>query len=73
VQEVVKKDIADRRWSEIVAELDAEIRRQVDLANTSNFVEYCMERFYRQAQGKGAESATVDQGVPIPSSLPSPP
>ena len=73
VQEVVKKDIADRRWSEIVAELDAEIRRQVDLANTSNFVEYCMERFYRQAQGKGAESATVDKAVPTPSSLPSPP
>jgi len=73
VQEVVKKDIADRRWSEIVAELDAEIRRQVDLANTSNFVEYCMERFYRQVQEKSAGAVTVDQGVPTPSSLPSPP
>jgi parvulin-like peptidyl-prolyl isomerase len=73
VQEVVKKDIADRRWSEIVAELDAEIRRQVDLANTSNFVQYCMERFYRQAQGKETGPVTVDQGVPTPSSIPSPP
>ena len=73
VQEVVKKDITDRRWSEIIAELDAEIRRQVDLANTSNFVEYCMERFYRQAQGKGEGSVTVDEGVQTPSSIPSPP
>lgn len=73
VQEVVKKDIADRRWSEIVAELDAEIRRQVDLANTGNFVEYCMERFYRQVQAKAEGSVTVDQGVATPSSLPSRP
>jgi parvulin-like peptidyl-prolyl isomerase len=48
VQEEVKKDIADQRWRETLEELDAEIRRQVDLANTSRFVEYCMEKFYRQ-------------------------
>ena len=51
VQEEVKKDIADRRWCrDVLQELDAEIRRQVDLANTSNFVDYCLERFYRQVQ-----------------------
>jgi parvulin-like peptidyl-prolyl isomerase len=69
VQEVVKKDIADRRWSEIIAELDAEIRRQVDLANTSNFVEYCMERFYRQTHGKEEGSVSTDEEVRTPSSV----
>ena len=53
VQEEVKKDIADRRWREILEELDAEIRRQVDLANTSRFVDYCMEKFYRQVHPAG--------------------
>jgi foldase protein PrsA len=50
VQEEVMRDIADRRWREVVEELDAEIRRQVDLANTSRFVDYCMEKFYRQVR-----------------------
>jgi parvulin-like peptidyl-prolyl isomerase len=70
VQDDVKKDVADGRWGEIVAELDAEIRRQVDLANTSKFVAYCMERFYRQAQGKEEGSLTIDEGVRTPSSTP---
>jgi parvulin-like peptidyl-prolyl isomerase len=53
VQDDVKKDIADQRWREILEELDAEIRRQVDLANTSRFVDYCMERFYGQMHPAG--------------------
>jgi parvulin-like peptidyl-prolyl isomerase len=53
VQEEVKRDIADGRWHAILAELDAEIRRQVDLANTSRFVDYCMEKFYRQVHPAG--------------------
>ena len=43
-----RKDIAERRWRAVLEELDAEVRQQVDLANTSDFVDYCLERSYRQ-------------------------
>lgn len=68
VQDDIRKDIADARWRATIDELDAEIRRQVDLANTSKFVEYCMERFYRQTQGKDDGSVTVDENVRTSSS-----
>jgi hypothetical protein len=43
------------RWDEVSDELDAEVRRQVDTAPTERFVDYCLERFYRQvhANDKG--------------------
>jgi hypothetical protein len=49
VQEEVRKDIMDARWREVFDELDAEVRRQVDLAHTERFVDYCLERFYQQS------------------------
>jgi parvulin-like peptidyl-prolyl isomerase len=52
VQEEVRKDITEGRWREVFDELDAEVRRQVDLAPTERFVDYCLERFYRQAHRK---------------------
>jgi parvulin-like peptidyl-prolyl isomerase len=48
VQAKVRRDIAERRLRTVLEELDAEIRQQVDLANTSQFVDYCLDRFYRQ-------------------------
>lgn len=48
VQEEVRKDIAEQRWRETLAELDAEIARQAALADTDRFVNYCLERFYQQ-------------------------
>jgi parvulin-like peptidyl-prolyl isomerase len=53
VQEKVRQDIATRRWRAVLDELDAEIRQQVDLANTSQFVDYCLEQFYEQRHRKG--------------------
>jgi parvulin-like peptidyl-prolyl isomerase len=49
VQDQVKNDIMDQRWREMLTELDAEIGRQAALADTSRFVNYCLDRFYRQA------------------------
>ena len=51
VQEEVKKDILYERRRQVVDELDAEIEQQVAVADTSRFVDYCLERFYRQAHG----------------------
>jgi len=50
VQEEVKKDIMDRRFQEVLKELDAETRRQVALADVDRFVDFCLRRFYQQAQ-----------------------
>ncbi len=49
----VRRDIAERRFRAVLEELDNEIRQQVDLTNTSQFVDYCLDRFYRQAHGMG--------------------
>lgn len=49
VQAKVRRDITERRFRTVLEELDNEIRQQVDLANTSQFVDYCLDRFYRQA------------------------
>ncbi len=49
VQARVRRDIAERRFRAVLEELDNEIRQQVDLTNTSQFVDYCLDRFYRQA------------------------
>jgi parvulin-like peptidyl-prolyl isomerase len=48
VQAKVRRDIVERRFRAVLEELDTEIRQQVDLANTSQFVDYCLDRFYRQ-------------------------
>jgi parvulin-like peptidyl-prolyl isomerase len=52
VQDEVRKDILDGRWNEVFNEMDAEVRRQVDLAHTDRFVDFCLERFYQQAHAK---------------------
>jgi parvulin-like peptidyl-prolyl isomerase len=51
VQEEVRKDIMDRRFQEVLKELDAETRRQVALADVDRFVGFCLQRFYQQARG----------------------
>jgi parvulin-like peptidyl-prolyl isomerase len=49
VQEEVRRDIMDRRFQEVLKELDAEARRQVALADVDRFVDFCLRRFYQQA------------------------
>ena len=48
VQEEVRRDIMDRRFQEVLKELDAETRRQVALADIDRFVDFCLRRFYQQ-------------------------
>ncbi len=48
VQAKVRVDIARRRLDAVLEEVNAEIRQQVDVANASQFVDYCLDRFYRQ-------------------------
>ncbi len=50
VQEEVRRDIMDRRFQEVLKELDAETRRQVALADIDRFVDFCLRRLYQQAQ-----------------------
>ncbi len=51
VQEEVRKEIMDRRFHEVLKELDDETRRQVALADVDRFVDFCLRRFYRQVRG----------------------
>jgi parvulin-like peptidyl-prolyl isomerase len=52
VQEEVRKDIMDRRFKQVLEELNAEVRRQVALADVDRFVDFCLKRFYQQVHGK---------------------
>lgn len=49
VQGEVRKAIQERRWQKARQGLEAEIERQVALVDTSEFVDYCLERLYRLA------------------------
>jgi parvulin-like peptidyl-prolyl isomerase len=51
VQEEVRKDIMDRRFKQVLEELNAEVRRQVALADVDRFVDFCLKRFYQQTRG----------------------
>lgn len=50
VQEEVRKEIMDRRFKQVLEELNAEVRRQVALADVDRFVDFCLRRFYQQAR-----------------------
>ncbi|MCL5279858.1 MAG: peptidyl-prolyl cis-trans isomerase [Planctomycetes bacterium] len=50
VQEEVRKDIMDRRFKQVLEELNAEVRRQVALADVDRFVDFCLRRFYQQVR-----------------------
>ena len=49
VQGEIRKAIQERRWQEARQGLEVEIERQVALVDTSEFVDYCLERLYRLA------------------------
>ena len=51
VQEQVREEIHRERRRAALEELEAEIRQQVALADTTQFVDYCLERFYRHMKG----------------------
>jgi parvulin-like peptidyl-prolyl isomerase len=50
VQEEVRRDIMERRFQEVLRELDAETRRQVALADVDRFVDFCLRQFYQQTR-----------------------
>jgi len=56
VQEEVRMDIMNRRFQEVVKELDAETRRQVALADVEHFVDFCLQRFYQQVHERPSAS-----------------
>lgn len=49
VQDQVRESILNDRESQASKELDTEIARQAALVDTDRFVDYCLERFHRQA------------------------
>ncbi len=56
VQEEVRKDIMDRRFKQVLEELNAEVRRQVALADVDRFVDFCLRRFYQQVRERPSAS-----------------
>jgi parvulin-like peptidyl-prolyl isomerase len=56
VQEEVRRDIMNRRFREVLQELDDETRRQVALADIERFVNFCLQRFYRQVHERSSAS-----------------
>lgn len=63
VQEQVRRAILDGRRAEALRELEAEIERQAALADTSEFVDYCLRRLYRMAN-ETKPSMTVKPAAP---------
>jgi parvulin-like peptidyl-prolyl isomerase len=53
VQDAVRQDIEEARWRQMLDQMKEGIRQQANLANTDPFVDYCLERFYRQARANG--------------------
>lgn len=72
VQEEVRENILAERRRKVVDEIDEEITRQVALADTDRFIDYCLERLYRQVhESPSAPVAPVPYGpVPPPSQAP---
>ena len=56
VQDEVRKDILYRRRLAVIDELDAEVVRQVNAADTTHFVDYCLEKFHRQVRERQSTS-----------------
>jgi hypothetical protein len=40
----------DRRYRQVLEELNEEVRRQVALADVDRFVDFCLRRFYQQVR-----------------------
>jgi parvulin-like peptidyl-prolyl isomerase len=58
VQEEVRENIVDERARKMEKDLLAEVIRQIALADTERFVDYCLERMYRQVHESPAAPAT---------------
>ena len=56
VQEEVRRDIMDRRFKQVLEELNAEVRRQVALTDVDRFVDFCLRRFYQQVRERPSAS-----------------
>jgi len=56
VQEEVRMEIMNRRFQEVLKEMNDETRRQVALAEVEHFVDFCLQRFYRQVHERPSAS-----------------
>jgi len=69
VQEEVRESILMERRRKVLDEIDAEVARQVALADVDRFVDSCLERLYRQAREAPAPAAPPAVGaLPAPAS-----
>lgn len=63
VQEEVRANIVDERARKMEKDLLAEVAQQIALADTDRFVDYCLERMYRQVREAPAPPLTVPSGA----------
>jgi parvulin-like peptidyl-prolyl isomerase len=66
VQEEVRENIVDERARKMEAELLVEVAQQIALADTDGFVDYCLERMYRQVHESPAAPAPAVPALPGP-------
>jgi parvulin-like peptidyl-prolyl isomerase len=67
VQEEVRANIVDQREKKMEKDLLVEVTRQIALADTDRFVDYCLERMYRQVhESPAAPVAAPAPAVPTP-------
>jgi parvulin-like peptidyl-prolyl isomerase len=66
VQEEVRANIVDQREKKMEKDLLAEVTQQIALADTDRFVDYCLQRMYRQAHGSPAAPAPAIPIAPGP-------
>jgi hypothetical protein len=59
VQEEVRENIVDERARKMERDLLAEVTQQIALADTDRFVDYCLERMYRQVRERPAAPGAV--------------
>ncbi len=65
VQEEVRANIVDQREKKMEKDLLAEVTQQIALADTDRFVDYCLERMYRQVhESPAAPAAAPSPAVP---------
>jgi peptidyl-prolyl cis-trans isomerase D len=70
VQEEVRENIVDERARKMEKDLLVEVMQQIALADTDRFVDYCLERMYRQVRESpatpGAAPALAVPAAPGP-------
>jgi parvulin-like peptidyl-prolyl isomerase len=68
VQEEVRESILLERRRKVLQEIDEEIARQIAMADINRFVDYCLERLYRQAHEAPAPGPSPAGATAAPAS-----